>query len=103
MSIADSALVRSSFYGGDPNWGRIIGAMGATTIPFDPLAVSISFAGVTVAESGVATEFDEPALVASIADGDFDVAISVGGGDGRATVLTTDLTPDYVRFNGERS
>jgi N-acetylglutamate synthase/N-acetylornithine aminotransferase len=41
--------------------------------------------------------------VASIADGDFDVAISVGGGDGRATVLTTDLTPDYVRFNGERS
>jgi glutamate N-acetyltransferase/amino-acid N-acetyltransferase len=102
-AIADSALVRASFYGGDPNWGRIVGAMGATDIIFDPGAVAISFAGVTVAEQGVAASFDEDALVATIADGDFDVAVSVGDGPGQATVVTTDLTPDYVRFNAERS
>jgi glutamate N-acetyltransferase/amino-acid N-acetyltransferase len=103
MAVADSALVRASFYGGDPNWGRILGAMGATDIPFDPRSVSISFAGVTVAEAGIGADFDEAALISAIADGDFDVAVSIGAGPGTATVLTTDLTPDYVRFNGERS
>lgn len=102
-AIADSALVRASFYGGDPNWGRIVGAMGATDLPFDPAAVAIAFAGVTVAELGVAAFHDEAGLLASIAEGDFDVAVVVGDGPGSASVVTTDLTPDYVRFNGERS
>jgi glutamate N-acetyltransferase/amino-acid N-acetyltransferase len=100
--VADSALVRASFYGGDPNWGRIVGALGASGIEIDPRTIKIAFAGTVVADEGVASGADEDEVAAALAE-DFDVEISVGGGRGRARLLTTDLTPEYVRFNGERS
>jgi glutamate N-acetyltransferase/amino-acid N-acetyltransferase len=102
-AITDSALVRASFYGGDPNWGRLLGALGSSGIEFDPMLVSVSYQGVAVATGGVAVEHDEESLLAALAAGDFVVAIDLGLGSGEATVLTTDLTPQYVRFNGERS
>lgn len=102
-TIADSALVRAAFFGGDPNWGRIVGALGAAPLPVAPERLRISFEGVMVADNGIASDFDEPALIDRLAAGDFTVEVEVGAGDGKATVLTTDLTPDYVRFNGERS
>ena len=67
------------------------------------MLVSISYQGVAVATGGVAAEHDEEALLAALAAGDFVIAIDLGLGSGEATVLTTDLTPQYVRFNGERS
>ena len=99
-AIADSALVRSSFYGGDPNWGRILAALGACQV--DPSDVSISYEGIRVADRGFAYPFDDQKL-AKLLTGDFVIDISVGGGGGRAEIVTTDLTPEYVRFNGERS
>lgn len=101
--VADSDLVRSSFYGGDPNWGRIFGALGVGPGRVDPEAISVSYEGVTVAQRGSGVTFDEQALVSTLMHGDFVVEVTVGAGSGRATVLTTDLTPEYVRFNGERS
>jgi len=101
-AIADSALVRSSFYGADPNWGRLLAAMGATRLPLDPSAVTIAYAGVVVAEGGVDAGAD-PDLVSEKLEDDFTVSIRVGDGPGRCELLTTDLTPDYVVFNGERS
>ena len=99
-AVADSALVRSSFYGGDPNWGRILAALGTCQIqPFD---VSIAYEGVRVASQGCAYPFDDQKL-AKLLTGDFVVDVAVGGGEGAAEIVTTDLTPDYVRFNGERS
>jgi glutamate N-acetyltransferase/amino-acid N-acetyltransferase len=99
-AIADSALVRSSFYGGDPNWGRILAALGACQV--DPAAVSISYEGILVADQGCAYPFDDQKL-AKLLTGDFVIEISVGAGSGGAEIVTTDLTPEYVRFNGERS
>lgn len=101
-AVADSALVRASFYGGDPNWGRIVGALGASGIEIDPDGIRIAFAGTVVAEDGVASGADEDEVAADLT-GDFEVEITVGDGGGRARLLTTDLTPEYVRFNGERS
>jgi glutamate N-acetyltransferase/amino-acid N-acetyltransferase len=101
-SIADSVLVRSSFYGGDPNWGRVLGALGAASSTIDPEQVDVSYAGVKVAAAGVAVGFDREAVVARLS-GDFVVEVKVGNGRGAAEVLTTDLTPDYVVFNGEPS
>jgi len=101
--VADSVLVRSAFYGGDPNWGRIIGALGTAATPEEANRADIDFAGVAVASNGVAVECDEDALAAQLAAGDFTVRVALGSGGGEAHVLTTDLTPDYVRFNGERS
>ena len=102
-TIADSALVRSSFYGGDVNWGRILGAMGTAKVPFDIGSVTIAYNGVTVFSGGVGAPFDEPALLESCAKGDLALAVIVGPGPGRADVVTTDLTPEYVTFNAERS
>lgn len=102
-AVADSTLVRSAFHGGDPNWGRIVAALGATDLTYDPDAVAICFEDVPVAAGGTGVDFDEDALVERLANGDFTVSIVVGDGEGTARVLTTDLTPDYVRFNAERS
>jgi glutamate N-acetyltransferase / amino-acid N-acetyltransferase len=102
MAIADSALVRSSFYGGDPNWGRVLAALGAAGVELDPTAVGIAYEGVPVAGGGVGIGADEDQVAALLA-GDFTLDVVVGDGPGAAEVVTTDLTPDYVRFNGERS
>lgn len=102
MAVADSALVRASFFGADPNWGRILAALGVAGVAFDPLSVSISYEGVEVCRAGTSVPFDDPALSAQL-KGDFRVEIGVGTGPGTVRVITTDLTPDYVRFNGDRS
>jgi len=103
MAVADSALVRSSFYGGDPNWGRVYGALGVAGVPIDPQSIAVAYNGVTVARAGREISYDRPALVSDMAEGEIEVAISVGAGPGRAVIVTTDLTPEYVRFNGEPS
>ena len=100
--VADSALVRSSFYGADPNWGRIVAALGEVDEEVDFGDLTIAFAGTTVAREGVGVGVDEDA-VSEAMEGDFGVTICVGSGSGTARVFTTDLTPDYVRFNAERS
>jgi len=100
--VSDSALVRSSFYGADPNWGRIVGALGEVDEEVDFDDITITFAGTMVARGGVGVTIDEDAVSAAMA-GDFGLTISVGNGPGTARVFTTDLTPEYVRFNAERS
>jgi len=102
-AMADSALVRSAFYGGDPNWGRLLGALGASPVEFDPTRFSVWFAGVQVAADGEPVAYDETALLEVLAGGNFDVRVDLGAGTAAVPVITTDLTPDYVRFNGERS
>lgn len=101
--VADSALVRSSFYGGDVNWGRIVGALGSAESDIDFGDIMVSYGGVVVFESGEGTAFDETALLDRFVEGDMELAIGLGSGPGTALIVTTDLTPEYVTFNGERS
>lgn len=96
-AITDSALVRSSFYSGDPNWGRILAALGASGIVFDPDDVEIRYGDVVVASHGVGMRTMEPL------SGDFELSVSIGRGAGSARIVTTDLTPEYVLFNGAPS
>ncbi len=100
LAVADSALVRSSFAAADPNWGRVIAALGAAGR--DPSGVTISYQDVEVARSGVAARFDAPALRRRLS-GDFTVRIDFGGGPGSAAVFTCDMTPEYVVENMETS
>jgi glutamate N-acetyltransferase/amino-acid N-acetyltransferase len=102
MGVADSALVRASFYGADPNWGRVLGALGVTGVTLAVDDIEIAYDGTTVARGGVGVGVDEDQLAARL-DGDFTLAIRIGSGSGEAKVVTTDLTPDYVVFNGGRS
>ena len=101
--VADSPLVRSAFYGGDPNWGRLLGALGATDIVFDIAGFGVADEGIDIARNGVAVPHDAHALHDAIAEGDFTVTMTIGCGGGTGRVLTTDLTPDYVTFNAEYS
>ena len=101
-AIADSALVRASFHGGDPNWGRILAAVGAGAFPVNTTRVAVSYAGVEVARDGAPVDHDTEALRSRLS-GDFAVTVEFGSGPGAADVLTVDLTPDYVNFNAEYS
>lgn len=102
MAVADSALVRSSFYGADPNWGRILGALGVAGVLIDPDAITIGYQGVEVCRNGTGVDFDADELSRRLED-DFVIEIEVGEGPETISIFTTDLTPDYVRFNGDRS
>ena len=99
---ADSALVRTSFYGGDPNWGRLLAAVGTAGCDIAPDRISIVYAGTEVARNGMPVPHDADDLYRRL-EGDFTVEMAVGDGPGRAVILTSDLTPEYAIFNGERS
>lgn len=97
-AVSDSALVRASFYGADPNWGRILAAIGTCSVDVDQ--VSISYQSVPVFRTGSPVDHVE---LEGLLDSDFVVQVDLGLGSARAEIITTDLTPEYVRFNAERS
>jgi glutamate N-acetyltransferase / amino-acid N-acetyltransferase len=100
-AIADSVLVRTALAGGDPNWGRVLAAMGASDVPFAPGRVGIRFGPVTVCRFGVGASFDHGHAASILSRSEIDVTVDLGLGDAEATVLTCDLTHDYVTINAE--
>jgi glutamate N-acetyltransferase / amino-acid N-acetyltransferase len=100
-AVATSLLVRAAIHGADPNWGRILMAMGSAGVDFDPDRVAVTCAGVTVCRFGVAAVFDRGQAAAAMAKPEIEIAVDLGLGRHAATVLTCDLTPEYVRFNAE--
>ena len=100
-AIATSLLVRAAIHGADPNWGRILMAMGSAGVAFDPRRVTVTCAGFTVCRFGVAASFDRGQVAAAMDRAVVDIGVDLGSGEASATMLTCDLTPEYVRFNAE--
>lgn len=100
-AIARSALVRTAVAGEDPNWGRVLAAMGAGPVAFDVNRVAVAFGGVTVCRFGVATAFDRGQAAAALRGNEVDITVDLGTGDAEATFLTCDLTHDYITINAE--
>jgi glutamate N-acetyltransferase / amino-acid N-acetyltransferase len=100
-AIAGSALVRTAIAGEDPNWGRIMAAMGAGPVTFEPDRVAVTFGGVTVCRFGVATAFDRGQAAATLRGSEVLVTVDLGLGGSEATFLTCDLTHDYITINAE--
>ncbi len=100
-AVATSLLVRAAIHGADPNWGRILMAMGTAGVSFDPRRVSVTCGGITVCRFGVAATFDRGQVAVAMDRDVVELGVDVGSGDATATVLTCDLTPEYVRFNAE--
>jgi glutamate N-acetyltransferase/amino-acid N-acetyltransferase len=98
-AITSSALFRAALHGADPNWGRVLGALGTSDIPFDPDRVQVRFQGVTVCRFGAAVVFDRGNLAARMDKPLVEVEVDLGAGDAEATLLTADLTPAYVAEN----
>jgi glutamate N-acetyltransferase / amino-acid N-acetyltransferase len=100
-AIASSTLVKTALAGGDPNWGRILAAMGASPVEFDPDRVAVAFGGVTVCRFGIAASFDRGQVAATLAGPDVRLTVDLGMGEAETTFLTCDLTYDYVRINAQ--
>ena len=104
-AIADSPLVKTAVFGGDPNPGRILQAIGAAGATIDPGAVAASIGGVPVIEGGRIDPayFAGPAVSARAAmkERTVTIAASLGEGSGRGRMIGCDLSYDYVRINGE--
>lgn len=100
-AVAGSVLVRTAIAGGDPNWGRVLAALGAGPVAIDPDRITVTFGGITVCRFGVAASFDRGQAEAALRGPDVELGIDLGLGDAAATFLTCDLTHDYVTINAE--
>ena len=97
--VAESQLVKCSWYGKDPYWGRIASELGSAGVAFDPRLVSISYGGVTVCRAGIEVDHDRDAVEAHMATRTLTIECDLGLGAGRGTVLTNDLTHAYIDEN----
>jgi glutamate N-acetyltransferase/amino-acid N-acetyltransferase len=99
-TIATSPLVKTAFYGRDPNWGRILGAAGRAGVLFDPDRARIAVGGIAIVERGVAVGADAEARARAVmAEPSYVVDVSLGEGPGRARYFACDLGIGYVKCN----
>ena len=101
MSIANSPLVKTAFFGEDPNWGRLICAAGYAGVPMNPATTVLKIGGVTIFKNGMGAVYNEATLKQIMNEHDITVTVELNEGDANATVWTCDLTYDYVKINGE--
>jgi glutamate N-acetyltransferase / amino-acid N-acetyltransferase len=99
-AVARSALFKCAIFGGDPNWGRVLAAIGTTGAIFDPASVDVAMNGVQVCRDG---GVGDPRELVDLSARDVTVAIDLKAGPASATILTTDLTHDYVHENAAYS
>lgn len=98
--VARSNLFKCAVFGRDPNWGRVLSAIGVTDAAFDADELDVSFNGVMVCRGGQIG--DDRALV-DLSGRHVRVTIDLHAGEASATILTNDLTYDYVKENAEYS
>jgi glutamate N-acetyltransferase/amino-acid N-acetyltransferase len=98
-SIALSSLVKTALAGGDPNWGRILSAIGNAGVEFDPSRVNIYLNRTLVCRRGGTAAFDEAALQRELQDKDILTRVVLGQGKANARFWTCDFTEEYVRIN----
>ncbi len=102
FAIANSPLVKTAIAGEDPNWGRIVMAIGKSGADADSDRLSIRLGDVLVAENGcVASGYMEPDVARHMKGEDVSVAVDLGIGTGAATVHTCDLTNRYIAINAD--
>jgi len=99
-AVARSNLVKTALFGNDPNWGRILSAVGTTAAAFDPDAVDVAVNGVWVCKGGAAAE-DRSTV--DLTGRRVTVTVALNAGDAAATVWTNDLSHGYVHENSAYS
>ncbi len=98
-AVANSMLVKCAWYGSDPNWGRILDAVGYSGARVREELVDIFYNGVSAVQGGVASRTPPAKIKAVVSAAQFTVHINLHLGPAQHTIYTTDLTPAYVRFN----
>jgi glutamate N-acetyltransferase/amino-acid N-acetyltransferase len=105
-TIATSALVKTAFYGADPNWGRILAAAGYSGVSLDPARLALWLldaegqSAIHLGADGCPTDYDEPAATALMQTPEWGARLDLGLGEASAQVWTCDLSHEYVTING---
>ncbi|HEV7567757.1 MAG TPA: bifunctional glutamate N-acetyltransferase/amino-acid acetyltransferase ArgJ [Microbacteriaceae bacterium] len=95
-AVSRSNLFKAAIFGNDPNWGRVLAAVGTTDAAFDPYGIDVAINGVQVCSAG---EPDQPRDLVDLSPRAVSVLIDLHAGSETATILTNDLTHDYVHEN----
>lgn len=101
-AVGNSPLVKTALYGRDPNWGRIVAALGRSGATFVPEDVIVRIAGMTIFRQGTPVKADWDSLLASALRRDtVDIDLDLRAGDAELTLLASDFTEEYIKINAE--
>jgi glutamate N-acetyltransferase/amino-acid N-acetyltransferase len=102
-TIATSALVKTAWAGADPNWGRIVAAIGRSGIKVNTEKISIQLGGQRIFHKGAACKFDHDHAHQYMSQPEYEIKIALGLGKSNLEFLSCDLTAEYVRINADYS
>jgi glutamate N-acetyltransferase / amino-acid N-acetyltransferase len=100
MTVANSLLVKTALHGGEPNWGRILAALGRSGVEMREETTDVSFGELEIVRGGLGVTGVWDAAAAALEEKEIFVRIRLGVGNGAAKVWTSDLSEEYVRING---
>jgi glutamate N-acetyltransferase/amino-acid N-acetyltransferase len=98
-AIANSNLVKCSFFGAKPDWGRVAAAMGSSGVPLEPGKISIFLGEHKVTSGGISVPYDPEDMARILEREEVEVTVDLGLSEGSAYFLTCDMTVKYVEFN----
>jgi glutamate N-acetyltransferase/amino-acid N-acetyltransferase len=100
-AVANSPLVKAALHGGDPNWGRIVQAVGGALPGTAPLEVDVSIEGIQVCSAGSAIPYDEKALDQAVQRPEVEYEVGLPGEGAETEVFFSDLSHEYVTVNAD--
>jgi len=100
-TIANSLLVKTALFGSDPNWGRVLAALGRSGAEFDPAKLDIDMAGTPMMRRGEPVDFDRKAARRNAKRKQVEIAVRLNAGAATSEMWTCDISYDYVRLNAE--
>jgi len=99
-AVSNSPLVKTAFFGGDANWGRVLAAAGYSGAELNMEKISLEFCGVKVFDKGMPLSRDEEDMARRMKEKNVSVKLNLGAGEASWTYWTCDLSYDYVKING---
>ena len=102
-TIVENNLVKCSWYGGDPYWGRLLAAAGSCGVAMDVARTRVSYGGIVVAQGGTAVAHDGQALAEHMMGEEIAIEVHLGAGNDSARVIGIDLGPGYIKENSKTS